>query len=103
MDTVVSIGAQRRLSAIDGPCAGQTFGLIEPIVSIGRESGRQIRLEGDSGVSRRHARVELRGATHVIVDEGSANGTYVNGVRITEQTLEQGDIIQIGSGSYRYE
>src|SRR5579883_454122 len=50
-------------------------------VTIGREPDRTLVLPAPS-VSRRHARVLLGGAQPVIVDEGSANGVLVDGVRI---------------------
>lgn len=50
-------------------------------VTIGREMDRRLCLASPS-VSRRHARVVLDGPQPFIVDEGSANGVLVNGVRI---------------------
>jgi pSer/pThr/pTyr-binding forkhead associated (FHA) protein len=47
----------------------------------------------DTGVSRRH--VQLEG--HRLTDLGSTNGTRVNGTRVTEADLEDGDVITIGS------
>ena len=57
---------------------------------IGRE------LVGAPDVSRRHARVTLRGATIFITDLGSKNGTFVEGKRIESATLHDGDEIIIG-------
>ena len=37
-----------------------------------------------------------------IVDRGSATGTFVNGVRITEARLQHGNLIRIGASSLRY-
>jgi two-component system, NarL family, nitrate/nitrite response regulator NarL len=55
----------------------------------------------DEGVSRQHARIAtLAKAGHSIVDLGSTNGTYVNGLRITEATLLR-DQDTIGLGSCR--
>jgi hypothetical protein len=91
------------LVALDGPYAGQSFPITGPSVTIGRDAGRDIVLSLDQSVSRRHARIEEQAGVHVIVDEGSSNGTFVNGVRITMQSLAPGDVIQIGAGSYRYQ
>lgn len=92
-----------RLVALDGPYAGQVFPLQTPLTTIGREVGRDVTLSMDQAVSRRHARIELQNGIHVLRDEGSANGTFVNGVRVTEQPLAVGDVVRMGSGSYRYE
>lgn len=96
-------GPGTRLVGLDGPYAGQSFPLTAPVVTIGREVGRDIVLSADGSVSRRHARIEQQGEMHVIIDEGSSNGTFVNGVRVTVQPLAAGDIIQIGQGSYQYQ
>jgi len=54
----------------------------------------------------RHARIEARpdGGGVVIVDAGSSNGTYVNGVRADgPRPLHTGDEVQIGSNRFRVE
>ena len=50
-------------------------------VTIGRDQDRQLQLASAS-VSRRHARVVASGAQLLMLDDGSANGVLVNGVRI---------------------
>jgi len=92
-----------RLVGLDGAYSGQVFALMGPVVRIGREVGRDMLLANDGSVSRAHARIEEQGGAHVLIDEGSSNGTFVNGVRISAQALAAGDIVQIGAGSYRYE
>jgi pSer/pThr/pTyr-binding forkhead associated (FHA) protein len=56
------------------------------------------RLGGDPEISRRHARVSRTVDRHLqIEDLGSANGTFVNNVRIdAPRTLEVGDVIRLG-------
>jgi hypothetical protein len=52
-----------------------------------------------SGVSRLHAVVKRDGPRVILMDLGSANGTYINGKRLTtnvEQTLNHGDIVALG-------
>ena len=52
-----------------------------------------------SGVSRLHAVVKREGPRIILMDLGSANGTYINGKRLTtnvEQTLNHGDIVALG-------
>ncbi|HVG61675.1 MAG TPA: sigma 54-interacting transcriptional regulator [Hyalangium sp.] len=64
---------------------------------IGREAEKGISLPGDPRASRKHASVHKSPAGGLrIVDEGSSNGTSVNGRRITESTLVDGDVIMIG-------
>ncbi len=47
-------------------------------------------------VSRSHARLRVNDGTVSIEDGGSANGTFVNGVRVKSRTLALGDIVRIG-------
>jgi diguanylate cyclase (GGDEF)-like protein len=69
---------------------------LEHQLLIGRSVQCQVELNED-GVSRRHAQLELTPEGHVqIVDLGSRNGTFVNGVPVTRETLRDGDKIQIG-------
>ncbi|MCL6630208.1 MAG: FHA domain-containing protein [Armatimonadetes bacterium] len=93
-----------RLTGISGSYAGQTFSL-NPFgpTTIGREVGRDIRLELDTTVSRKHGRIENEGGTFIVYDEGSSNGTMVNGVRVTRQQLKPGDIVQFGAATFKFE
>ena len=70
-------------------------------VDVGRGSAAGLILDADS-VSRKHARIERFGGGHKIVDLGSTNGTYVNGVRVKEQILKDGDRIGIGKALLKY-
>ncbi len=50
----------------------------------------------DRWASAQHAELSRSGVGRMLRDLGSRNGTYVNGVRITEQRLHDGDLIEIG-------
>ncbi len=51
-----------------------------------------------AGVSRHHARIRIEGATAILEDLASKNGTYVKGRRIdAPATLADGDQIRLGS------
>jgi hypothetical protein len=55
-------------------------------------------LEG--GVSRRHCKIHQRGATYLVEDVGSANGTFLNGQRLTPylpHVLKDKDELQLGT------
>src|SRR5260370_38146486 len=75
-----------RISALDrdGREVGRTE-LVAGELTIGRDSDRQLILPSAS-VSRRHAKLYVDGGQPCIVDEGSANGVIVDGVRITQPT-----------------
>jgi diguanylate cyclase (GGDEF)-like protein len=85
------------------PCllvvAGARLGEIFPVdneLIIGRDADAQLRLPDDEGVSRRHARVAKAGDTVLITDLGSANGVYVDGEKVSEKLLAEGQKIRIG-------
>jgi len=90
--------AQFRFVMRSGPAAGRVYPLEAPDVSIGRDNTNMIVIN-DAEVSRRHARMELRGATYVIQDLGSTNGTFINGSRVSGiQVLNSGDTVSFGEG-----
>ena len=55
----------------------------------------------DGSVSRKHAKLERRGPVWWVVDQGSANGTYLNSLRIAEQALKNGQEIRFGALAFR--
>jgi hypothetical protein len=77
-----------------GPKVGSAYPLpAGGVVSIGRQADNQILID-DPMVSRHHARLVWRGNTIMLEDLGSANGTWVNNVRITSSVaLRAGDLI----------
>jgi uncharacterized RDD family membrane protein YckC len=66
------------------------------ILTIGRDPSNDLVLP-DAMVSRRHAVIEHRGSHFVLRDCSSANGSVVNGDRVSERNLRDGDLVAIGS------
>jgi hypothetical protein len=64
-------------------------------VSIGRGLSNDIIVE-DSRVSRHHAQLRYRNRKFWLADLGSTNGTFLNGERVSERALTDGDIISLG-------
>jgi len=103
-------GGKPRLVGVAGPVVGQSFALAEnpgPF-TMGREPDNALALENETTISRRHARIEPAptGAGFAIVDEGSSNGTFVNGQRLKvgePRPLNGGDEVQIGAARLRFE
>jgi hypothetical protein len=92
------------LVGLKGIYWGRTVPLVGAELTIGREQGNTLVCDGDSKVSRRHARITGSSATYSLEDLGSANGTFVNGARINMATLlKSGDEIRIGDQTYRFE
>ncbi|HEY6495250.1 MAG TPA: FHA domain-containing protein, partial [Trebonia sp.] len=75
--------------------------LASQVLKIGRRPDNDI-VVSDLGVSKQHAELR-RSATggYQIIDLGSHNGTYVNGTRVNEAVLKDGDIIAIGHATLR--
>lgn len=71
------------------------FALTHQVTHLGRGFAATLQLE-DRGVSRRHAIVVQRRGTVRILDDRSANGTWVNGRRVLEAELHDGDVIVLG-------
>jgi hypothetical protein len=91
-----------RLVALDGPLRGRTFELASRTNSLGRGMQNTLVL-ADSHVSRFHARIDLEEHGFVLVDLGSANGTFVGGRRVTRHPLEPGDRLQLGSSLLEFQ
>ena len=71
----------------------QTIPLAGKEVLIGRGKENGLVLE-DNAVSRHHARIVEEPDGHVLIDNNSANGSWVNGQRVTEMRLKPGDQIR---------
>ena len=84
------------LFVIQGPDQGRRFELKGGPATLGRDAAAPIRLH-DNEVSRRHAEVRRAddGASWV-VDLGSANGTFLNGLPVDRAPLQPGDQLRLG-------
>lgn len=69
--------------------------ITEPITTLGRDKDNNIVI-ADPMLSRKHCLIERDGNRYKIVDLKSANGTFVNGVRIKSRDLKVEDRIKIG-------
>jgi hypothetical protein len=81
---------------------GRRIMLGDAPVVIGRVAGSTITVS-DPRASRRHAEIRPHGDAFVIVDLGSTNGTVVNGARVHQQVLHDGDEIAVGTTVIRFE
>ena len=100
------VPTQPRLVATLGVYSGSIFPLNVNGASctLGREATNTIPLGNDTTVSRRHASIRTEAGNYVVADEGSSNGVYVNGVKISgSQPLNPGDEVQIGNTRFRFE
>ena len=89
------------LVAINGPVRGTLFRLTDEEIAIGRHSSNQLSIT-DLPVSRRHCVIRRSNDTFSIFDLDSNNGTFVNGVRISEHVLADGDDIGVGNSIFKF-
>jgi pSer/pThr/pTyr-binding forkhead associated (FHA) protein len=84
------------------PGAGPPIALPRPVLLIGRHPDCDIRLDLPS-ISRRHCCVAVAYDRMIIRDLGSRCGLLVNGVKVTELQIRNGDEIAIGPLIFRLE
>jgi two-component system, cell cycle response regulator len=90
------------LVRVRGAELGRVTLLSPERVRVGRSQDSELWL-ADDGVSRRHAALYREGNSYIVEDEGSANGTFVAGMKITRHELKDGDVIQFGpTAVFRY-
>jgi len=75
--------------------------LCDDVMHVGRGLSANLRLD-DSSVSRRHAIIVPRPSGARILDDRSANGTFVNGRRVQQADLQAGDVITLGRVVLRF-
>jgi pSer/pThr/pTyr-binding forkhead associated (FHA) protein len=87
--------APGRYLAIEDGELTRLVALQRSVTHLGRGFSADLRLE-DQSVSRRHAVIVDDGESARILDDRSANGTFVNGVRVTDAQLRDRDVIRLG-------
>lgn len=109
--TVVTLGEYTLRFELDAPSAGAAeaqaklvligggehvaYAVLDGDTLVGRSSAAAVRVS-EPLVSSSHFKIVKRGSVFALVDLGSENGTYVDGVRVKEKELEQGTQIRVG-------
>jgi pSer/pThr/pTyr-binding forkhead associated (FHA) protein len=76
--------------------------LEEDETILGRDEDNDVTVE-DKRISRQHCKIILKEDQYVVSDLSSSNGTFVNGIKVTEKALQNGDRIQIGSSVFEFQ
>jgi cytochrome P450/NADPH-cytochrome P450 reductase len=84
--------------AAGGPCADGPPPAT--MLRIGRAPDNDVVI-GDPGVSQYHAELRPEAGGYRIVDLGSRNGTFVNERRVTAAMVSEGDLVGVGSATFR--
>ena len=87
-----------QLIHIQGPLKGEIQEFSEPVVSIGRDPSSHVCFQKSlTMISRKHSEILREGNRFKLVDK-STNGTFVNGKRVTEAFLKDGDVLAFSEG-----
>lgn len=88
-----------KLTFVNGPRQRTTVRITKPRkYVVGSGSGVQLRLSpANASVSQRHFAIEVRPSGCSITDLASATGTYVNGRKVEQAELRDGDIVRVGT------
>jgi pSer/pThr/pTyr-binding forkhead associated (FHA) protein len=95
-----------RLVVVSSPAlkTGQVTELDSAPVTVGRSARNDLAIDRDEYASARHARFEPRADGVWVVDAGSTNGTFLNGVPLEgPRRLEPGDVVRVGSTDLRFD
>jgi pSer/pThr/pTyr-binding forkhead associated (FHA) protein len=87
------------LEMVRGAGAPKLWSLIGETTVIGRSNQANICIES-SLLSRKHVEIRRRGPEFRLMDLDSANGVYLNGVRVHSAGLHEGDTIQVGDSVF---
>lgn len=90
-----------RYIEVQGPGEALMIPLSEGVTHIGRGLAADLRLD-EGSVSRRHA-IIVQSSTGVrLLDDRSSNGTFLNGRRVAQSDLNDGDVMVLGRVVLRY-
>lgn len=90
-----------RYLEVQGPGESLLIPIGSGVMHIGRGLSADLHIDEQS-VSRRHAMLVERPGGARLLDDRSSNGTFVNGRRIVQADLENGDVIVLGRVVLRY-
>lgn len=93
--------ALKRLDAVLIVAGRRQVPLTQPMISLGRQVGNDVRLESPN-VSRRHAQIRWRYGRFILYDLSGRGRTAVNGKPISEHALQPGDIITLSDTTIIY-
>jgi len=79
----------------------KTFFITKNITFIGRSETNDL-IPKSNGVALRHTRIESVAGRYKLTDLGSINGTFVNGRRIENRFLKDGDTVAFEAVKYTF-
>lgn len=94
--TARSERANLYLEILSGPAASVTYPVRKLPIRIGRGPTAGFNLDADQGVSRQHAEIYENDGQLRVRDLNSTHGTFINGKRISDESLNPGDQLAVG-------
>jgi hypothetical protein len=91
-ETVDEEQAWRAFLIVDGV---EIFQLNEKTVRIGQDKRNDLVIDHQK-VSPEHAQLRLLNGQYIVFDLNSTEGTFVNGVKVSQRLLSPGDVISLG-------
>ena len=97
-DKLLAVQPRAPTAYLEGQGEDRRVPLGPSTLTLGRAPDNDIVLD-DRRVSRRHAEIRFRLGRHTLYDLGSTNGTFVNGKRVSEVALSEGDRVTLGAAT----
>jgi hypothetical protein len=88
-----------RLTGRAGEFAGQVLQFPGDMVTLGSDAACAVRLNG-RGVAPHHCAIRERGDAWVVIDLNSPTGTWLNGQRVSQSPLGEGDVVAVGEDAF---
>ena len=88
-----------RLTGRNGDFVGQAMRFDQEIISIGSAPGCDVQVM-DRGVGTQHCGIRDRGDEFILTDFNTDTGTWVNGERVNQVILDEGDLIRVGDTEF---
>lgn len=80
---------------------GALVPIMGAVTRLGRSLSADVEID-EASVSRRHALIVRQDGQTFLLDDGSRNGTWHNGLRVERVPLRHGDEIALGLARLRY-
>ncbi len=91
-----------RFLVVGGPDKDRLFVVQDGVNPVGRHQDALYKLN-DPRASRFHCEIESKDGKIVVRDKGGSGGTLVNGAKVTQCTLKNGDLLQVGETLLRFQ
>ena len=78
------------------------FEINNPLITFGREKSSNKVCIDNKNISRNHFSILFDGEDYKIIDNNSTNGIILNGIKVKESVIKQGDIITIADLNFTF-